>query len=146
MDGIGISTAVAGAEVVAPTSITVMKNVLTVVMGGGMMIEIIIMRAGEGLGVEALGVVEGEAGALVGGGIGAQLGRVVLRGGLKLNNGTGKENKQQQEIGITVPTMTPIARVTYKMVSSSMTTSSSNEEDMVIDVKKCEVVCRSTFL
>lgn len=77
------------------------------------------------------------------GGIGAQLGKVVLKGGLKLNNGTGKENWKKQEIRITVLIATLIAMVTCKMEGSTMMTRSSrnNKEDMVTSHNQCSVAC-----
>lgn len=127
-------------EVVALWGIVVMKGALTVVMGSGTMIEILTMKTGRGPEAEALDAVEGEeAGALVVEGTGAQFGRAVLRGGLKLNSGTGKENRQKQELRVTLLIMMLTATVTHKMVGSTMTTSSSSKEDMVIDLLQCMI-------
>lgn len=130
----------AEAEVAVPSGIVVMKNAIMGAMGAAVKVDVMTresttMMIVGGPGAEALDVAEGEeAGVLVAGGIGAQLGKVVLKGGLKLNNGTGKENRKKQEIRITVLIATLIAMVTCKMEGSTMMTLSSsnnNKEDMV---------------
>ena len=63
---------------------------------GGMTIGIIIMKAGaKGIEVQALGIGEDGAEALVERGIVAQSVKAVRRGVLKLSNGTVKENKKK---------------------------------------------------
>lgn len=106
--------------------------------------EITTMMIVGGPGAEVLDAVGGEeiAGVLVAGGIGAQSGKVAQRGGLKLNNGTGKENRQKLESIITVLITTLIAMVTCKMKRSTTmmsSSSSSSKEDMVTSHMQCWV-------
>lgn len=100
MGGAGAGVAEAEAEVKAPTNIMDMKNVpMVVVVDVGLVEEMekrtlgILIEAG-GLEAVALGIEGDGVEALEGGEIEVQLGKVVLKEGLRLNSGTGTGKRQ----------------------------------------------------
>ena len=105
-----------------------------------MMTEIIVTMIGVGgLEAEVLHVEEDEAKAPVEEGIRVQSGRAVLREGLKLSNGIGKENKQMLQIRMIIVTMTMVTTTFNQMMNSIIIlsirrTSISSMEDTTTDL------------
>lgn len=92
------STVTGTAGAVAPTGTEAMRItvMVAVAMEGTIMTEInTMMSEAGGPGAEAQDG-GGDVGVLVGGGIGARLGKAVLKGGPKLSNGIGKESRQNR--------------------------------------------------
>lgn len=117
---------IVGAEVEALKGIVVaMRSALMVGVAivGGMTIGVIIMKAGaKGMEVQALGIGEDVAEALVEGGTAAQYVKAARRGVLKLSNGTVRGNrKKMQTISMKMqPTITRI--VTMDMLRMMIST------------------------
>lgn len=94
MGGAGAGVAEAGVKVEAPIGIMDMMTVHTVVVDEDLVEEMetrtpgTMIEAG-GLEAVALGIEGDGVGALEGGGIEVRLGKVVLKEGLRSNNGTG---------------------------------------------------------
>lgn len=122
-----------------------MVHVVHVALIEEMMTEIIVTMIGGvgGLEAEVLHVEEDEAEALVEEGIRVQSGKAVLREGLRLSNGIGKENRQKLLIRMIIATVTMVTTTMTlnKMINSIIihsirrrtSSSSSSMEDTTID-------------
>lgn len=122
-----------------------MVHVVHVALIEEMMTEIIVTMIGGvgGLEAEVLHVEGDEAEALVEEGIRVQSGKAVLREGLRLSNGIGKENRQKLLIRMIIATVTMVTTTMTlnKMINSIIihsirrrtSSSSSSMEDTTID-------------
>jgi len=131
----GTGEGVVEAEAIVLSGIAIMMSVhqvVDVVLVEEVMTGIIATMTGAGsLEAGVLGGEEDEAEALGAGEIGVQLGKAVLSEGQRLNNGIGKENRQNLLTGMIIITVT-MKMEFLRMRNSMMILISSTSRTMVV--------------
>lgn len=136
MEGIGEDVAAVEAIVLVGTVVTMIARMVAAVLVDEMIIGIITMRGAGGIEAEVLDAEEDAAEVLQAGGIEVLLlERAVLKEGLRLSSGTGRENRPHLVIETAkIQTMTRTAMVMHGMGVLTMILSTSRSfTDTYID-------------